>query len=107
MWRFVFRIAALGEHLDHSGRRLRAEQRAFGATYNFHALDARTGKELWKFNNGIGHHGGVISYMAGGKQYIAVVSGWGSHVSGNYGPLFGHPFTEMPTDAGQLIVFSL
>ena len=45
--------------------------------------------------------------MTGGKQYIAVVAGWGSHVSGNYGPLFGHPFTEMPTDAGQLIVFSL
>ena len=72
-----------------------------------HALDARTGKVLWEHNNGIGHHGGVISYMAKGKQYIAVVTGWGSHVSGNYGPLFGHPFTEMPTDAGQLMVFSL
>jgi hypothetical protein len=45
--------------------------------------------------------------MAKGQQYIAVVAGWGSHVSGNYGPLFGHPFTEMPTDAGQLIVFGL
>jgi hypothetical protein len=28
-------------------------------------------------------------------------------VSGNYGPLFGAPFTDMPTDVGQLIVFSL
>jgi len=78
-----------------------------GADGNFHALDARTGKELWSHNNGVGHVGGVISYTAKGKQYIAVVSGWGSHVSGNYGPLFGHPFTEMPTDTGQLIVFGL
>jgi alcohol dehydrogenase (cytochrome c) len=69
------------------------------------ALDAKTGKKLWSHNDGIGHHGGVISYMAKGKQYIAVVTGWGSHVSGNYKPLFGEPFTSMPTDNGQLVVF--
>jgi len=28
-------------------------------------------------------------------------------VAGNYGPLFGSPFSEMPTDNGQLIVFAL
>jgi hypothetical protein len=28
-------------------------------------------------------------------------------VSGNYCPLFGEPFCSMPTDAGQLIVYSL
>jgi len=55
----------------------------------------------------LGHHGGVISYTAKGKQYVAVVTGWGSHVAGNYGPLFGAPFTEMATDNGQLIVFAL
>lgn len=78
-----------------------------GADGMFDALDAKTGAKLWTHNNGIGHHGGVISYSAKGKQYVAVVTGWGSHVSGNYGPLFGEPFTSMPTDAGQLIVFGL
>ena len=78
-----------------------------GADGMFDALDAKTGAKLWSHNNGTGHHGGVISYSAKGKQYIAVVTGWGSHVSGNFGPLFGEPFTSMPTDAGQLIVFGL
>lgn len=102
-WRTEFKYPPLASLLSTKGNLVFVP----GADGNFHALDARTGKELWKHNNGIGHHGGVISYMAGGKQYIAVVSGWGSHVSGNYPGLFGHPFTEMPTDAGQLIVFSL
>ncbi len=78
-----------------------------GADGVFQALDAKTGKELWHHNNGLGHHGGVITYTAKGKQYVAVVTGWGSHVAGNYGPLFGSPFNEMPTDNGQLIVFAL
>jgi hypothetical protein len=45
--------------------------------------------------------------MAGGKQYIAVTTGWGSHVSGNFKPLYGEPFASMPTDNGQLLVFGL
>jgi PQQ-dependent dehydrogenase (methanol/ethanol family) len=44
------------------------------------ALDAKSGDELWKFNNGSGHNGGIISYSAGGKQYIAVANGHGSYV---------------------------
>ena len=49
----------------------------------------------------------MISYGVNGKQYIAVVSGWGSHVSGNFKPLYGEPFTSMPTEGGNLIVFGL
>ena len=41
------------------------------------AYDARTGEELWSHNNGIGHNGGIISYGADGKQYVAVATGWG------------------------------
>ena len=78
-----------------------------GADGTFYALDADNGNKLWQHNNGVGHHGGVISSSAKGKQYIAVVTGWGSHVSGNYGPLFGEPFASMPTDNGQLLVFSV
>jgi PQQ-dependent dehydrogenase (methanol/ethanol family) len=78
-----------------------------GADGWFDALDAKTGQKLWSHNNGLGHHGGVISYKAGDKQYIAVVTGWGSHVSGDYKVLFGEPFASMPTNNGQLIVYAL
>jgi hypothetical protein len=37
-----------------------------------HAYNAETGQELWSHSNGMGHNAGIISYMAGGKQYIAV-----------------------------------
>ena len=78
-----------------------------GADGMFDALDANTGAKLWSHNNGLGHHGGVISYAVKGKQYVAVVTGWGSHVSGNYAPLFGEPFTSMSSEGGNLIVFAL
>jgi alcohol dehydrogenase (cytochrome c) len=71
------------------------------------ALDASSGKKLWSHNDGIGHHGGIISYAVNGKQYIAVVSGWGSQVSGNFKPLFGEPFVSMPIEGGNLLVFGL
>jgi alcohol dehydrogenase (cytochrome c) len=44
------------------------------------ALDAENGDLLWRFNNGSGHNGGIISYAVGGKQYVAVPSGHGSYV---------------------------
>jgi outer membrane protein assembly factor BamB len=78
-----------------------------GADGMLDALDTKTGKKLWSHNDGLGHHGGIITYMAGGKQYIAVTTGWGSHVSGNFKPLYGEPFASMPTDNGQLLVFGL
>jgi PQQ-dependent dehydrogenase (methanol/ethanol family) len=44
----------------------------------FKALDAKTGKELWKFKTGSGIIGQPISYRGpDGKQYIAVLSGVG------------------------------
>ena len=71
------------------------------------AYDAQTGKELWSHNNGIGHNGGIISYSAKGKQYIAVATGWGSLVGDEFGALFGEPYKSMPKDAGALVVFTL
>jgi alcohol dehydrogenase (cytochrome c) len=41
----------------------------------FHAFDADTGKELWKVNLGARVRGSPISFMAEGKQYIAVAAG--------------------------------
>ena len=41
----------------------------------FQALDARTGKLLWKTNLGSQIMNGPISYRIDGKQYVAVISG--------------------------------
>jgi len=41
------------------------------------AVDAKTGKELWKFKTPSGIIGNVTAYEHGGKQYIAILSGIG------------------------------
>lgn len=71
------------------------------------AYNAKSGKRLWSHNNGQGHNGGIISYMVKGKQYIAVMTGWGSLVGDGYGDLWGEPFKSMPKDSGVLKVFAL
>ena len=44
-------------------------------TGDFLALDAATGRELYRFNTGGGMGGGIISYGVKGRQYIAATSG--------------------------------
>ena len=44
-------------------------------TGDFVTLDARTGAELYRFNTGGPMGGGVVTYAAGGRQYVAVASG--------------------------------
>ena len=41
----------------------------------FHALDARTGKLLWKASLGGQIVNGPMSYEVDGKQYVAIISG--------------------------------
>jgi alcohol dehydrogenase (cytochrome c) len=41
----------------------------------FKAYDARTGKELWKYQCGAGVNSPPVSFMVKGKQYIAVAAG--------------------------------
>lgn len=43
----------------------------------FKALDANTGKELWKFQVGSGVVGNAITYSHKGKQYVGILSGIG------------------------------
>ncbi len=50
---------------------------------NFFALDARTGNKLWSFQTGAGHRGASISYSVGGRQYIAVTTGFQQTVVGS------------------------
>ena len=47
-----------------------------------YAYDSDNGKELWSFNTGSACRGGIISYEAGGEQYILAPSGLGSAVPG-------------------------
>ncbi|MBV8095483.1 MAG: PQQ-binding-like beta-propeller repeat protein, partial [Acetobacteraceae bacterium] len=72
-----------------------------------HAYDAGNGTELWSHNNGTGHQGGIMSYSAKGKQYVAVTAGFGGMVTDDYAPTFGGPFKSMSRDDGALIVYAL
>ena len=53
------------------------------------AVDARTGKEMWKFQTGSGVVAPPITWQEGGTQYVAVVSGSGGAV-----PLWGGEIAE-------------
>jgi alcohol dehydrogenase (cytochrome c) len=69
------------------------------------AFDAKTGKELWKFNTGSGIIGSPITWEMDGEQYVAVVSGWGGAV-----PLWGGDVAKMHqgiTQGGSLWAFKL
>jgi alcohol dehydrogenase (cytochrome c) len=48
------------------------------------AFDAKTGKELWKFQTGSGINASPMTYELEGKQYIAILSGLGGDPSFYY-----------------------
>ena len=48
----------------------------------FHAFDAKTGKLLWEFKTSSGVEGPPSSFEIDGKQYIAVMTGWGADANG-------------------------
>ena len=88
----------------------------------FKAVDAKTGKELWKFKTGSGIVGQPVSYRGpDGKQYVAVLSGvggWaGGIVAGNLDPRdqsagggFATVMSDLPqktAKGGMLYVFAL
>ena len=51
----------------------------------FKAYDAKTGKELWKYNCGAGVNAPAVSYMVGGKQYVAVAAGGNNQIDAKRG----------------------
>jgi alcohol dehydrogenase (cytochrome c) len=65
-------------------------------TGDFVAFDARTGNALYRFNTGGPIGGGVVTYSAGGRQYIAVASGSPSNF-----------WTERNPGAPTIVVFTL
>ena len=54
-------------------------------TGDFLALDAETGRELYRFYTGSGILGGVVTYAVNGEQYVAAASGGGSYNFGREG----------------------
>jgi quinohemoprotein ethanol dehydrogenase len=61
---------------------------------SFLALDAKTGEELWSYDNQAATLAGPISYQVDGEQYISVAAGYGSAfflVNGLFAPKEGAP----------------
>jgi lanthanide-dependent methanol dehydrogenase len=83
------------------------------------AVDAKTGKELYKFKTPSGIIGNVTTYMHGGRQYIAVLSGIGgwagiglaaglTEPSAGLGAVGGYKaLSDYTALGGQLTVFAL
>ena len=65
------------------------------------ALDANNGALLWRLQTGSGIHGSIMTYAVGGKQYVAVTTGWGGWVKGIAPELSAAP------RGGALFVFAL
>ncbi|HEV2079561.1 MAG TPA: PQQ-dependent dehydrogenase, methanol/ethanol family [Allosphingosinicella sp.] len=59
-------------------------------TGEFIALDASNGSQLWQFRTGSGIHSSPVTYSVGGKQYVAVPTGWGGWIKGFAPGTFGH-----------------
>ena len=72
----------------------------------FKALDAKTGKELWKFNTGSGISAAPMTYTLDGKQYVAVVSGRTQSIPAFFGAL-GEKMVAASPEGGTLYVFAL
>jgi alcohol dehydrogenase (cytochrome c) len=72
----------------------------------FKAVDAKTGKELWKFNTGSGISAAPMTYTLDGKQYVAVVSGRTQSIPAFFGAL-GEKMVAASPEGGTLYVFAL
>jgi len=76
---------------------------------NFHAFDAATGKLLWEFKTSSGVEGPPSSFEVDGKQYIAVLTGWGADAAGAGGTvarLLGEPVPTVGL-VGAVYVFAV
>ncbi|HEX6136716.1 MAG TPA: PQQ-binding-like beta-propeller repeat protein [Casimicrobiaceae bacterium] len=51
----------------------------------YKAYDARSGKELWKYNCGAGVNSPGTSYMVKGKQYVAIAAGGNNQIDAKRG----------------------
>ncbi len=74
-----------------------------------HAFDAATGKLLWEFPTNSGILAPPTTFTLDGKQYIAILSGWGGDSRGMEATLdreFPGEYPEVP-EGGAVWVFAL
>ncbi|MBV9758637.1 MAG: PQQ-dependent dehydrogenase, methanol/ethanol family [Alphaproteobacteria bacterium] len=72
----------------------------------FHALNARTGEELWHMNVGSGVGAGPVTFAVDGKQYVAVLAGRAEGPPAYMGEV-GKKIMAATPEGGTLFVFSL
>ena len=76
---------------------------------HLHAFDAATGKLLWEFPTNSGILAPPASFAIDGKQYIAIVTGWGGDSRGmqaNLNRVFPGEYPEVP-EGGAVWLFTL
>lgn len=73
---------------------------------DFRAIDAKSGKILWKRNLGSGIGAGPVTYSVDGKQYVAVVVGRTASIPAFLGEI-GKKMTNAAPEGGALFVFAV
>ncbi len=72
----------------------------------FHAYDAQNGKELWHMRLGSGIIAAPVTFVAGGKQYVAILSGRPQVMPAFMGSV-GKQIIDATPQGGTLFVFGL
>jgi quinohemoprotein ethanol dehydrogenase len=74
---------------------------------NLVAYHAATGKELWRFNVGLGISAPPITYAVNGRQYVALLVGWGGSGAALGGALLASHGWAYGVHPRRLVAFSL
>jgi quinohemoprotein ethanol dehydrogenase len=74
---------------------------------HFVAYNATTGAELWNFNVGSGISAPPVTYAVAGRQYVALLVGWGGVGIGSGGPSLARYGWAYGVHPRRLIAFSL
>jgi alcohol dehydrogenase (cytochrome c) len=75
----------------------------------FRAFDAASGAVLWEFPTNSGVIGQPSSFSVGGRQYVAVQSGWGidaRSMQARFNRLFPGDYPDVP-EGGAIWVFGV
>ncbi len=73
----------------------------------FRAYRADTGQELWSHDLGLGISAPPITYSIDGKQYVALLVGWGGAMAGLGGPITTELGWSYGLHTRMLVAFSL
>jgi alcohol dehydrogenase (cytochrome c) len=72
---------------------------------HFAAYDAATGELLWRTRLNAAPHSSPVTYLAGGRQYVAVIAGAGNFLDASLRSLV--PEVESPAGGTTVVVFEL